>query len=284
MRVLAVTSWGGACGIANFAEQLRDHLPPDIEFTPSAEALNPAYISHAGVLPDVVWLNYHRGLHSQWTPEKVQQLGKSKWFKVVITFHDTYGESAPDALTQQLHDLADAFIVHEPCVGLPKQILIRQGVPAPAAIPLNITMDDGRPGQRWFRPMLGTCGFNFPWKNFDRLAEVTAACGWAYLVLSNNATDEDGARWKAVNPYTMWMRGFQSTDYMVAALSACDATCFAYECAYDEILWCDFKTLPYNLRRTVHIARVDPGIAHLAHQDSWVNQGRRYAEIFRDRA
>jgi hypothetical protein len=319
VRILAVTSWGGACGIANYAEMLRDALvkvAPDITLVPFSDGLDPSHVVQRYATFDLLWLNYHSGLHSRWTPEVVRQAHHGYNKPIVITFHDTYGERPPDALTQQLHDLADAFVVHEPCVGLDKQVLIRQGVPAAANVPAHITMDDGRPGQRWFRPMLGTCGFNFPWKNFDRLAEVTAEAGWAYMVLSNNATDEDGARWKAANPYTMWRRGFIPTNEMVAYLSTCDATCFAYECANSGTsgairlglaarkpvlafsacrqmrdlyengdgqymdLCTDWGRLISTLRH-VPIQRVDPGIAYLAHRDSWVHQGRRYAEVFR---
>jgi hypothetical protein len=257
MRILVATSWGGACGIANYADLAIAAIrqaDPSLEFEPSAEALDPDWVertrtSHPGGIgwsydgtygrPPTVWLNYHRGLHSRWTPEKVEAL--KHYARVVITFHDTYGERPPDDLQQQLHDLADVFVVHEPCEGLPKQILIRQGVPA-ATHPTRYNVWDISPEGRDFwgnyafkqyamQPVLGTCGFNFGWKSFDRLAEVTAVCGWAYLVQSNNATDADEARWKAANPWTCVVRGFQPTATIVSLLAGCDATCWAYECA-----------------------------------------------------
>jgi hypothetical protein len=328
MRILAVTSWGGACGIANYAQMLIEAVgqaDPSITFEPHADYLDPSSVTKWSQEHEILWLNYHRGLHSRWTPEEVQRM-KQGSRKVVITFHDTYGERPPDELTQQLHDLADAFIVHEPCVGLPKQILIRQGVPVAQTLMLFEWVPD-RPippmqDKPYMRvpvtlPILGTVGFNFPWKNFDRLAEVTAACGWAYLVCSNNATDADMARWSAANPWTYVLRGFQSTEMLVRWLGACDATCFAYECANsgtsgairlglaarkpvitfagcrqmrdlrlsDEhegaIWWCgDWKGIERALRK-MSIQRVDPGIVYLAHRDSWANQGRKYASIFR---
>ncbi len=328
MRILAVTSWGGACGIANYAEMLIEavgQVDPSIAVEPCAAGLDPG---RAGDMLwrqpgyfDTVWLNYHRGLHSRWTPEVLQAI-KTHGAKVVITFHDTYGERPPDDLAQQLHDLADAFVVHEPCMGLEKQILIRQGVPA--------ALEGGGweyglakwGGDYCFKaymsqPILATVGFNFPWKNFDRLAEVTAEAGWAYLILSNNATDADAARWKAANPYTLVVRGFQPTKGILNYLANCDATCFPYECANSGtsgairlglaarkpvlafegcrqfrdlqqdtaasqfITWCgNFEYLGAYLGM-VPIQRVDPGIAYLAHRDSWANQGKRYAEIFR---
>ena len=240
MRILAVTSWGGACGIANYAEMLRDALllaDPTIEFMPCPEALDPAGLGQRYGTFDVLWLNYHRGLHSRWTPERVWDAHHGYNKPIIITMHDTYGEREPDELTTALHDVADAFVVHEPCEGLPKQVLIRQGVPRYASGRQYgmATRTWGVEGDTFLeypgQPLLGTCGFNFPWKNFDRLAQVTAEAGWAYLVCSNNATDEDAARWHAANPHTQVVRGFQPTDRIVHYLAGCDATCFAYECA-----------------------------------------------------
>jgi glycosyltransferase involved in cell wall biosynthesis len=326
-KVLAVTSWGGACGIANYAEMLIDAVgqaDPSIEIEPHAEALDPAWgIPNAG-LYDCLWLNYHLGLHSRWDVETVHRV-RQQGHRLVITYHDTRGEVAPTPHAQALHDLADAFVVHEPCEGLPKQILIRQGVPA-AQEKANLrghgVGDFGVYSRTWLaypeQPILGTVGFAFPWKNMDRLAEVTAEAGWAYLVCSNNATREDEARWKGANPATLVLRGFQPTSTLVSYLAGCDATVFPYECANSgtsgairlgiaarkpvialahcrqfrdlftdplgrtAINWVEsFDELNFHLSHLVPIHRVHPAVVALAHRDSWTNQGRRYAEIFR---
>ncbi len=209
-------------------------------------------------------------------------------------------------------------MVHEPCEGLPKQILIRQGVPA-AQSPYQY----GPHKQYGAQPILGTGGFAFPWKGFNELADVTAQCGWAYLVCSNNATEADEARWKASNPATLVIRGFLSTEALVSHLTGCDATAFCYACANsgtsgairlglaarkpliafagcrqfrdlsrfdwydppplpldDRIRWCyGFDSLPQVLEQ-IPLQRVDPGIVAIAERDSWVRQGQKYAVIF----
>lgn len=323
MKVLAVSTWGTPCGIADYLAQAKPAIEaadPSISISPYPEALDPAvavmrggWVSDAA---DVLWLNYHRGLHSRWTPEVVSAYQQQTHAKVVITFHDTRGEDAPDALTLALHDLTDAFIVHERCVGLPKAILIRQGV-APSAL------RDGYHRYPWPAavPILGTIGWNFPWKNYDRLAEVSAACGWALTICCNNAIPEDRARWEKLNPKLVMIPGFRTHTEIVSYLAGCDATIFPYECAnsgtsgavrlglaarkpviawrdcrqfrdlvdaelnigplFEGIRWCGgFDRLPRELSR-VPIQRVDPGIAHLANQDSWGNQGKKYAAVFK---
>ena len=331
MNVLLVTSWNTPCGIADHSQQLIDAVraaDPTIQITPSAEALDPQ-IAFNLPTPDVLVLNYHRALHSRWTPERVQEYRMGNYgmtvgrplVKIVIIFHDTYGESEPDQLTKDLCELADAFIVHEPCVGLPQAIYWRQGVPAPARSPGEYGV--GRGVRYCFKryhqqPVLGTCGFNFPWKNYDHLAEVSHACGWGLVICSNNATEEDEARWTRLNPDSYIVRGFLRSDEIVQFLSGCDATIFAYECANSgtsgairlglaarkpliawqgcrqfrdllygpdqgamAIRWCqDFYRLPETLRR-ISIQRCDPGIVALAERDSWVHLGQRYAELFR---
>ncbi len=339
MRVLAITPWDGqgtpsgqACGIANYAALLKEHLPGDVELIPCPEGLDAQWVytpDSSGLyshIPDVIWLNYHRGLHSRWTPEKVaevQTMGRGR--KVAITFHDTYGEAEPDALTRELYDLADAFVVHEPCVGLDKAVVIRQGVPA-AQEQANLRGhgigDYGVYSRTWLaypeQPVLGTCGFNFPWKNFDRLAEVTAEAGWAYVVVSNNATDADVARWGASNPHTLVIPGYRSTPEIVAYLAGCDATAFPYQCANSgtsgairlglaarkpvlafsgcrqfrdladtpdglniRIHWCSGWVQLQEVLSYLSIQRVDPGIVAIAERDSWAKQGQRYGNLFR---
>lgn len=320
MRVLAVSSWGGACGIANYLDLLKQAVEaadPTVEIMPFADGLDPATVVARWQWQkrgdDVLYLNYHRGLHSRWTPPFLSGLrGEYPGVRVVITFHDTYGEREPDDLTKALHDLADVFVVHEPCAGLSKAVVIHQGVPT---WPGYITLDHSVDGPFNGRPVLGTCGFNFPWKNFKRLAEITAACGWGYLVVSNNVSMADEAAWRSLNPHTQVFSGFRPTVEIVARLGGCDATCFAYECAnsgtsgairlglaarkpvlalpcrqFQDLAMADaaeaiswfgsFEHLPSHLRN-VKIQRVDPGIVYLAERDAWAKQGQRYAQLFR---
>ena len=324
VKILVSTSWNTACGIADHSAQAMEAIhavDSALQFTPSAEALDPDWVLQYAVrgeaFPcDVLWLNYHRGLHSRWTPERVRAVRDRFHVPVVITWHDSYGEAEPDQLTRDLHDIADAFIVHEPCLGLPRAHVIRQGV---AAWPGQSIYDQSVLGWTNGRPILGTCGFNFAWKNFDRLAAVTAEAGWAFLVLSNNASTLDEAKWRSSNPHTQVVRGFLSTGEIVQKLAGCDATVFAYECANSgtsgairlglaarkpviafrgcrqfrditdiqapnmlsrSIRWTGgFEFLPLILGTTFP-HRVDPGIVALATRDSWANQAAKYAAIF----
>lgn len=319
LRVLMATSWDTACGIAAFAEMAKEYVEaadPNILMLASAQALDPLWARTTQAAPHVLWLNYHRGLHSRWTPEAVTHWKRDIGTPVVITFHDTYGESEPDALTQELHDLADAFIVHEPCVGLPKQILIRQGVLPYMGV---YQYETGPRGWSKGRPILGTAGFNFPWKSYDDLAKATAAAGWALLILSNNATEEDGLRWASYNPACQTVAGFLSGSELVTRLAGCDATAVMYQCANSGTSgavrlclaarkpifatgcrqWRDlmiaqdlwgvtalrhverFARLPLALA-TCPIQRLDPAVQFVAEQDSWVKQGARYASVFRE--
>ena len=316
MRILLVSSWGTACGIADFGAQLAEAVyaaDSTLHVIPCPEGLDPAALPPADTY-DVVFLNFHLGLHSRWQVGHIvalQQAGKP----VVIDFHDSRGEVEPDIRQQSLYDVADAFIVHEPCLGLPRAHVIRQGV---RDWPGEYLWDASRTGWTNGRPILGTIGFNFPWKNFDRLAQVTAEAGWAFLVLSNNASTLDEAKWLSSNPHTKVVRGFLPTGEIVQKLAGCDATVFAYECANSgtsgairlglaarkpviawkncrqfrdlyleeqyrsesRIDWCTgFDDLPYHLAE-VPIQRLDPGIVALATRDAWANQAAKYAAIF----
>lgn len=330
MQILVATSWATPCGIADHSAQAIAAITavdPTLAFGPYAEALDPAWVLEGlrqrGTRDraNVLWLNYHRALHSRWTPDKVAEV-QSYGVRVVITWHDSRGELPPDALERDLCGRAEAFIVHEPCEGLERAIYLRQGVhgavDAPiveriwAGAPPTVTQDRSHPAFPEQMPVLGTCGFHFPWKNYDQLAQVTAEQGWAFLLCCNNATDADEARWRALNPWLFLKRGWLETAQTVAYLAACDATVFAYECQntgtsgairlglaarkpviawvgcrqmrdlYGDtaIAWCpDFSTLPAFLAG-IAIGRCDPGIVALAERDSWRRQAQQYAAIF----
>lgn len=258
MRVLLVTSWNTACGIAQHSSHLKESVEKadrGIEVVPSSDLLDPE--SPTAVAIDLwgfqlVHLNHHDGLHSRWTPDHVRAITEHG-IPVVVTYHDTTDDPSPTSKFAQLAQVASSVVVHEPLderSGI-KAIYWRQGVPAAAEHPVEYTTHNLadhwvkvienaeaqiRIRQQGFmaypqQPVLGTVGFNFPWKNFARLAQVTGELGWALVILSNNATEEDEQRWRASNSSILVVRKFLPQDVAINYLAGCDATAFMYECA-----------------------------------------------------
>ncbi len=224
--VLLVTSWGQPqCGIQAHSEMLMEAVKqadPAIEIVPSAEALNPGWVREQALYPyDIVHLNYHRALHSRWTPTELTGLRNSGGKKIVITFHDTFGSVEPDQLSRSLHDLADAFIVHEPCVGLPKALYWRQGVPD---LPDHTAE---WPAGYQQRPFLGSVGFDFGWKSYDLLCDLATEAGWGVLLYVPEMSAEREASLRARNPW-LTVRRNRPTPEVLAGLHLCAATAFLY--------------------------------------------------------
>lgn len=328
INVRLVTSWKTACGIAEhswYLKQAVEQADPSIVITPDPGALDPAEFfagqSWANVnIPQILHLNYHAALHSRWDAEQVER-AKRLGLKVVITYHDTIGEHTPAELIARgdnrlarlaiFDSLADALIVHEPCEGLPHAIYWRMGVPPPEP-PLQLLPRAWRD-----QPILGSIGFPFPWKNYDRLATLTRELGWAFLLIAPGATPTQISDWQARNPDVLIRSDFVPRHEALSLLSACDATAFPYTCGNtaqsaaillgvaarkpvlafgmcrqfralyldplgrEAIRWCaDFDELAFALR-TISIERCDPGIVALAKQDSWAKLGRQYAALYR---
>lgn len=337
LRVLLVTSWDTPCGIAEHSARLKasvEQADPQIQIHPSSEALDPEsdcvrslYHDMAVAGVDVLHLNHHDGLHSRWTPEHVLRF-TTHGIPVLVTYHDTRATLVECPKLEALAHVASSVVVHEPVEGL-KAIYWRQGVPAAATYPAHYgggyLGDAWQAGDRILRqpswtafpqqPVLGSVGFNFPWKNFDRLAQVTGEEGWALVLLSNNATVEDEARWRASNSSILVVRGFLPQETVVNYLAGCDATAFMYECANtgtsgairqgiaarkpvlalsacrqfrDLALehgsgvrwvtdWPDFS----RALRTVWPLAWDAPTVHLAQQESWTKLGQNYAQLYR---
>lgn len=310
--VLLATSWDATplCGIAQHSAQLIEAVQaadPELRVHPAAAALDPLWVALS--MYEILHLNYHRALHSRWTPEAVAH-AKQQGRKVVITFHDTFGEHPPDPLTQALHDVADAFIVHEPCEGLPHQIYWRMGVPEL----------DGGVGlwtdHRLARPILGTVGHDFPWKNWPLLCETAAQAGWGVLLCCPSMSDEREADLRTWNPWLTVRRGL-SRQAVLRDLSVCDATAFLFTCqnsgqsasilqgigarkpviafhtcrqmrslrrddlGLSVIHWVDTFEDVFQQLTHMRLSRFDTGIAALAHQESWTKVGQQYAGIYR---
>jgi len=347
MRVLLVTSWGTACGIAAHSAALKESVEradAGIEVIPLPDALDPGaqtilkgeYPPVVGfdmgrgrpaVFGDLVHLNHHDALHSRWTPDHVSRL-VVQGLPVLVTYHDTRS-GAPDAPNSEklkaLAQVASSVVVHEPVADL-RAIYWRQGVPAAATRPavyystVRGEWVDGR-GSAWAtpwkafpqQPVLGSVGFAFPWKNYDRLAQVTSEEGWALVLLANDATAVDEARWRASNPSILVVRKFLPQAEVTNYLAGCDLTAFMYECSNNGtsgairqgiaarkpvvalagcrqfrdllemetgIFWVkDWDGFRQVLRHT-DPAPWDARISTLAWQESWERAGQNYSKLY----
>lgn len=228
--VLLVTTWGTACGIAEHSALLKEAVEaadPEIQLYPSDVALDPTHPflrwDPPARVPDIVHLNYHAALHSRWTPGYIESVRKRA--KVLVTYHDTGLPNSDQA--KGICAAADAFVVHEPYMDLPGNgHYWRQGVPGWSG---GFQFDPR--GPLGYRPVVGTVGFPFPWKNYDLLCEAAARADWGVLLIAPQATEAQIARWQALNPALLVLADFLPRGTVAAWLAGCDATAFLYSCA-----------------------------------------------------
>ncbi len=313
VKVLLATSWDTPhhCGIEDHSRMLIDAVAtadPTITITPSADALNPWQAPVADY--DVLHLNYHAALHSQWTPERI----RFAQIPTVVTYHDTGVPNSDQC--KAVVDAASAAVVHEPFDDLPsaKTHYWRMGVPEL----------DGRLGARTTfhhrRPILGTVGHPFPWKNLDRLCETARQAGWGVLIYCPSMGPTEQARLHALNPWLTIREGHGTQDVLAGLRDACDATAFLFTCAntgqsastlqgiaarkpviafhtcrqmrglYDDplgsvaIYWCEaFEEVQQQLAM-LPLGRFDSHTVALAEQDSWRHLGPKYAALYRSLA
>lgn len=230
MKVLLVTTWNAVCGISEHAFYLKEAIEqadPSIVVTPSQEALDPTHPSlrfdPPSTKPDWIILNYHMALHSRWSPEYIQSVQR-QGIKVLVVLHDS---GVPNSEQAKALLVADVMIVHEPAEDLPGAVYLRQGVPDWSGFlefPRFVYKDS------WCgpRPIVGSIGFPFPWKNLDLLAEASAEAGWAMLLLAPNATPAQVDRWTRLNPHSLIETRFTDRVTALAMLTGCDATAFLY--------------------------------------------------------
>ena len=323
MRVLLVTTWNVACGVSEHSAELKaavEAADPAITITPVAEWLDPALvlISPLSSQPHVIHLNYQAGLLSRWTPDEIRRV-RALGYPVVVTYHDTGVPNSDHC--KAIVEAADVTIVHEPADDLPAEKIRywRMGVPGWARYPmLYDTAHDSWCGDR---PILGSIGFPFPWKNFDLLAEITGRLDWALLLIAPTATPEQIAGWRARNPHLWVDDKFLPRDAALTRLAGCDATAFPYVChntgqsgailqgiaarkpviafrtcrqfralldtglGMSAIRWASNVDDLRNALCTLPITgRPDALTVALAHQESWTALGQKYAALYREAA
>lgn len=316
MKVLMVTSDRVHCGIAEYSVMLieaMETVAPEVQFLSTGPgphlirtvlAMEPDY--------DIIHLNHHAALHSQWSPDEIKAL-QEKGYKVVVTQHDTF-ETWQIMEDRRFTDFrcADALIIHEPVEGLDgaNVYFLRQGVTR--RVDVFPVISEG-----CSRPIVGSCGFPFPWKGFDALARASAAADWALLLLVPQATVEDRERWQALNPNCEIIPQWLPREEIVQRLSQCQATAWLYsgggsgtsgairlglaarrpliayrnrqfrDLAQERLLWANDEEGVYwhlTLLRDFDVSKRDEAIRYvseIADRDSWANVARKYLEIYK---
>lgn len=286
---------------------------PSIESVDCPTWLDPALAEPGAV--DLTVLNYHRGLHSRWTPTVLAEWKTRKRAKVIVVFHDTYEVHPPDDIAWKLLEVCDRMIVHEPCdllQDMKKVRYWRQGVLDPDGTVWHWPRYSG------VRPTVGTCGFAFPWKGFELLCGAAVRAGWGVRIVSHNATPEQIQSWKRLNPWVEVITGFAPAASVIASLTPCDATAFLYQCANtgtsgairlgiaagkpllafracrqmrdlfadslgrESIHWLDAADDVASALRHMTLTRFDAGMVALREQESWRHLGQRYTNLYRE--
>lgn len=309
MKVRLVTSWGEACGIAEHSAMLKEAVEAAdsaIEVTPCSAAIDSTF--PLGEY-DLLHLNYQAALHSRWTPLRMHQYRNVVRKPVLVTYHDS-GVPNSEQCKEVIY-AADAAVVHEDFDDLPaeKTHYWRMGVPGWQRPIMSPWKDD--------RPVVGTVGFPFGWKNYDALCEVTARAGWALLLIAPGASKEQIEGWYRRQPNLIVRDDFVPREIAVGLLTYCDATAFTYvthntgqsgalllgiaarkpvialstcrqfRALYNDPLgqgaihWCESFEQVEKALHWVPIQRVDPGIVALAERESWSHLGRKYAQLYR---
>jgi hypothetical protein len=317
VRVALVTTWGTACGIAEhsaFLKQAVEAADPAISIEPITDLHPRAILEHGEADWDLVVLNYHAALHSQWTPAAIAEL-QTHAVPVMVIYHDT-GVPCNDQCFN-IVAAADAAVVHEPCQefrGNPNVHYWRMGVPGWTG-----KWQYDRTADSWCgrRPILGSIGFPFPWKNYDQLASLTGDLGWALLLIAPGATTEQAERWRLINPHLQVITTFPSATQAVSMLASCDATAFLYTCqnagqsasilmgiaarkpvlalagcrqfralfldplGRTAISWVEsFTDFGMILSHLTPMGRIAPPIVALAEQESWARLGVKFADLW----
>lgn len=320
MRVALVTTWNKACGIAEHSRYLKMAMDQtaDIDIV-VVEDLHPrALLPGTTVFPpfDVVILNYHAALHSQWSAEAIRDM--QSVCPVLVIYHDTGIPNTEQA--KSICAAASAVVVHEPDM---EQDLVcdsgihywRMGVPDWTGW---VQFEYGPNSWNEGRPILGSIGFPFGWKCYDDLARVTKDNGWALFLIAAGATQEQIDHWCALNPCTQVMKHFVGSYSAIGWLAGCDATAFTYVChnagqsaailmgiaarkpviafhncrqfralwadelASHTIRWCEsFAQVGWQLRH-VPLQRCDPGIVALQEQESWRHLGPKFVGLLKE--
>jgi len=236
VKVLLVTSDREACGIREYGLMLKEAVEgssnvqvEEFPFTAPDRLLD--RVCSPSSRPDIVHLNHHAALHSQWGPDHIWAL-RALGMKVVVTQHDTF-ESWEIMQSRRFLDARDAdlLIIHEKVEGLegPRVWQMRQPIPeAPPAV---------KSGEAWLRRLkgiqwkhyVGSVGFNLLHKGFPTLVDGARRAGWGCRLIVPGITVEEAEDLQRIHPEGLeLMTGWRPRGHVIAALATCDMLGFPY--------------------------------------------------------
>lgn len=223
MRVLLVTSDKQHCGIKEYGEYLMQAMRerhPEVVYTVAPQDLVTQPPLAAEEKFDLVHLNHHAAIHAAWTPSQIAVMPESPF---LVTQHDTF-ETRAIMDERGLPDFSKVAVVvtHEPVAGYgPRNVYeIRQGVLGKSPGPARAV--------RMMR--IGTVGFDFPWKNFDTIAQIAGELGLAFMIVSPGMSEERMHELSDAYGGTRIFRDWLPAAEVVELLSGNFANLFLYTC------------------------------------------------------
>lgn len=225
MRIGLVSNWGERCGVAEYAQNLVDHL--DGSGVEVKEVGLPLTFEHVFVETadvDVIHFNYASGIFRNMKLEDWPKF-KSRGQKTMLTFHD----SSQDMIQRiSRSGLFDRMVVHEKVDPWRKYIDAVTVIPQPVKL-VYIPQTE-------VQQKIGVVGFPFPWKGFWRVAMAAKRLGLGFMALlsESDQVDVKGAevdilrRYPAAEVNTEWL----VYRHIIQKLAECSMTVFDYDYSY----------------------------------------------------
>jgi glycosyltransferase involved in cell wall biosynthesis len=215
MRVGLVTNWGDHCSIAEYAKNLTEYLPSDIQVTIVPKPFTVDDILSRVQDVDIIHFNYI-AYHMDHSVIDGVCRGKKSIQKTLITYHET-----PDGNLFQDNALVDAIVLHEPqWENVSKVHLIPNGIRL-------VNTDDIKR-----TPKLGSAGFAYKHKRFDLVVDAAKALGLECLLLTPKADCwDEPSKYDSVEVVTDYL----PYDDVIRRLAECFITVFPYDENYPNI-------------------------------------------------
>lgn len=228
MRVGLVTNWGDHCSISEYAKNLIDHLPKEVDVKLIGHPLTYENIKAQIQDVDVVHFNYINFWIDHGMMDGIAALVQKK---VIIT----YQEKPEWEVLENSH--ADLIVLHDVKGDYPGKVRL---------IPNGIKIVDDLPEWDW-NTQLGSAGFAAEHKGFLNVARVGQEFSTGCLLLMCAALDQD---------FMARSLALQAKDICPSA--EIDISWLPYETVVRRMAKCAMTIFPYDMA----VSNVMPGIGN----------------------